>query len=257
MAMLLANVQLSNKEYGDLLFSRGIKGGEVKLVRDGNYIIKVFNKNFGHKGYSSDSGEVEEIRENKFRKVEALSSLENGFLDEIKPINTYTYDGKFVAYRMPYLLYPVMSNGDFSKEEQLVNLSKLNDTLLCLHDHEIIYGDIKGDNFFVNPYDGAIIPEDLDNMQVGDYSIDMMDSFASEFVDKYGYTDEKLDSHMHNLYTLETFMDCDMFGYTEVFDRIGIGDIPDGVNKARVKKLMNINSSYDGSYLIDEIRRRY
>lgn len=129
--------------------------------------------------------------------------------------------------------------------------------MLCLHDHEIIYGDIKGDNFFVNPYDGAIIPGDLDNMQVGDYSIDLMDSFASEFVDKYGYTDEKLDSHMHNLYTLETFMDCDMFGYIEVFDRIGIGDIPDGVNKARVKKLMNINSSYDGSYLIDEIRRRY
>lgn len=201
MGKLLPNVELSKKEYGDLLFSKGIKGGEAKLVRDGNYIIKVFYKNFGYKKYSADCDEVGEIRENKFSKIKILSSLDSNVLGEIKPICTYTYNGRFVCYKMPYLIHPLLSDWRFSKEERLFYLSRMKETLLYLHDKGIIYGDVKKDNFFVNMSGGVVIPGDLDNMQVGNYSIDLMSGYARSFVDCYGCVDENLDSYMHNLCT--------------------------------------------------------
>lgn len=255
MGRILHNIELSQKEYGDLLFKKGIRGGEANLVKDGNYIIKVFNKNFGHKGYSPDSDRIEEIRENKFRKIESVFNFKDNLLDEIKPISTYSVNGKFVAYKMPYLAYPMMSDDCFTREEKIYYLDKLKESLLRLHDQETVYGDIKGNNFFVNTSNGLVIPGDLDNMQIGDCPIDLMNGFAQEFVDNYGCVDEKLDSYMHNLYTLEIAMDCNMFGYIEVFDRISMDDIPDGINKEEVRELLDIDPSYDGGYLIDEIKR--
>lgn len=48
-------------------------------------------------------------------------------------------------------------------------------------------------------------------------------------------------------------MECDLFGYDEVFDRIESNDVPSVISKDKVRKLVKVDSSYDLGYLIDDL----
>lgn len=199
MGLWLPNNELTKEEYWNLQKKYFDFGGEATITRDGDFAIKIFKDNFGHVGYSKD--EIEEVRENKFQKIITIASMKN-FDNELVPIETYSYCGKFVAYKMAYLKYLKFDDLCLKDEEILNYLKLVRDKLLQFHELGIIYGDVKDDNIFVDLAHQKIILGDIDNMKVGERDIDIMSSYAENFVRSYGKVDEKLDSYMMNLMTL-------------------------------------------------------
>ena len=252
----LPNIKLTKEEYKTLTEEEFYFefGSESKIFRDDIYIIKIFNENFGH--YLATKDEIETIRENKLQKIIILNNTK-GFNNKFKPLGTYSYEGKFVGYYGIYLEQSTLENLQpvFSTEQKIHYLKKIKEKLLEFHELGIIYGDVKSNNIFIDYKKDEIIFCDIDNIQIQEYPIDLMNSYAKEFVKKYGKTDKRLDSYMMNLLTIEQFIKNGH--YNKVLELIQDGFIPTEVDKNNnrnlVRQMVYLTKNYSGKYLIDNM----
>lgn len=94
-------------------------------------------------------------------------------------------------------------------------------------------------------------------MKIGDYSIDLTSHFMKEFVASYGKVDEKLDSYMMNLLTIDQ-IEYHFGWYDEIIEDLKLGFIPQKLDIPQNKKLNyemgHVGQSYCGGYLIDHVR---
>ena len=253
----LPDIKLTDEEYKALTEESFYFefGSESKIFRDDIYIIKIFNENFGH--YLATRDEIESIRENKLQKIILLNKLKN-FNNKFKPLGTYSYQGKFVGYNGIYLEEQTLDNiyKLLTTEQRIHYLRKIKEKLIELHQLGIIYGAVKSNNIFIDRKTDEITFCDIDNMQVQEYPIDLMNSYAKKFIKKYGTIDKKLDSYMMNLLTLEQFIPSITY-YDKVLETIEEGFIPTEVDKNNnrnlVRQMVYPNQNYSGKYLIDNM----
>lgn len=256
--MSLPNVKLSKNEYDSMKWAF-LGGSEAFVIKKGKYANKIFRPHFGHKDFSE--GEIEVVRENKLRKIEKIYLLGEKFPNAFKPIQSYSYQGKFIGYQGLWFSYPELRLTCLSLEEKIFYLKKIKEKLEVFHELGIVYGDIKDDNILINSETEEVIFLDIDNMQVGANSIDLVGRFAREFISHYGRIDEKLDSYMFNLLTIEYLCECSGW-YDEVKERLKLGRIPVvcsykdyySRNKRLAREMVRVNSSYSGDYFIDAVK---
>lgn len=93
-------------------------------------------------------------------------------------------------------------------------------------------------------------------MKILDHPIDMLNSFALDFLKYYGSVDQKLDSYMMNLLTIEQLIDgC--FNYENILNMLEVGFIPLEIdnrnNKRLIREMTYVTKNYRGEYLIDNL----
>lgn len=265
--MILPNMQLSESEYNLLTkyhseVTERSFGSEAIVTQNGMYAEKIFRATFGK--FRITPEKIEQIRENKFHKVVALFKMGDTFPNQVKPLHTYSYQGKFVGYRTGWSASPLMEKIKVSLDRDfcIIVLKKIREKLSEFHQLGIIYGDIKDNNIFVAIDNGEVVIDfgDLDNMKVGDYAIDAFNKFSAEFVKDYGKVDEKLDSYMCNLLTLEYLNNCKWW-YDDVVRNLEIGRLPGELNmpnnrnksKVLIREMVQVTPQYSGDYFIDLI----
>lgn len=253
----LYNIELTKEEYQGMLYSYYFST-EAYVTREGAYARKIFKTNFGQSNCSKD--EIEEIRENKFCKINTLFSFGKKFNNAFRPLSTYSYQGKFVGYRGRWFSYPDMQYEILDREDKIYYLKKIKEKLEQFHELGIVYGDIKDNNILLCYSLRDIILLDIDNMQVGSYSIDLLGKFAQNFISHYGNVDEKLDSYMMNLLTLEQLFESSGW-YDEVLACLEVGFLPEEFreghrlykSKRLAREMSFVTSSYSGEYFIDQL----
>lgn len=255
---VLSNIKLSREEYDYLVNKAHFfdYGSEAHIIRDGDYVMKLFRKNFGHELVNDD--EIESIRENKHQKIKILHGMKT-FDNEFRPLATYSYNGKFVGYKGKYLDLPNLGDISLNKEEKIHYLKLIRNKLALFHELGIVYGDVKFDNILIDTANrGKIIFVDIDNMKVLDHQIDMPNSFATDFLRKYGFVDKTLDSYMMNFLTIEQLInECFTYDYEDILNMLEVGFIPLEVdckkNKKLIREMVYVTEKYSGQYLIDNL----
>ena len=250
----LPNIKLSTEEYNQLRTTYYFDyGSESQIIRDGKYIIKLFKEDFGH--CQASEKVIETIRTNKQQKLILLHSMKT-FANTLKPLATYSYQDKLVGYRGVYLECPTLQDTYLTKREKVHYLRQIKAKLELFHNQGIIYGDIKDDNIFIDTAHNNIIFGDIDNMQVFDYPIDTFNFHAKEFAFKYGTIDQKLDSYMFNLLTIQQFIDRDLM-YDDIIHSLEACFIPPEINcqnnQKLIREIVYVNKNYSGKYLIDNL----
>lgn len=250
----LPNRELSDLEYRYLKSAFDFSGKEAKIIRDGWQAIKFFNDDFGQDDVTID--QIEMIRENKLNKLILLNNKKE-YDEYLKPIKTYSYRGKFVAYKEIFIDSELFFDSVMSDDELLFYLRLIRETLAKYHSMGIVYGDIKDNNIFIDRKRKKILFCDIDNMKVEDYGIDLVGYFLQKFIDKYGKIDEKLDSYMFNLLAFDKIMKC-QYWYWDVLERIEKEDVPMGIKNSDTKKLIRsmrkIDKNYQEEYVIDYLK---
>lgn len=128
----LSNIELSSEEYNYLVNEANFfdYGSESHIIRDDEYVIKLFRKNFGHEFVSDE--EIEEIRENKLQKINFLHNMKK-FQNRFRPLATYSYQGKFVGYKGKYIDLPLLDDIPLMKEEKIHYLRLIKEKLELFH----------------------------------------------------------------------------------------------------------------------------
>lgn len=252
---MIKDVRLTDAEYDFLNQAYCDKGSEGKIIRKGKYAIKLFNEDFGNEDYLED--EIEEIRENKFNKIKLLYEKKDLLNNEFYPLETISYNGRFVGYKGYWFNYLTYQFACLSRKEHIFYLKKLREKLRIFHELGIVYGDIKDDNILIDVIKKDVIFLDLDNIKIDEYPIDMMNYYVKNFNFKYHNIDDKLDSYMLNLLTLDKLFPCYEW-YNEVINRLELGYIPKCfLNSSYVKakklshEMVNLDRKYSGKYFID------
>ncbi len=255
---MLKDIKLMEEEYQLLLKSYCDFGSESYIIRDHNKMIKLFKSNFGNHLLACEE-EIEQVRENKFQKIIVIDQLGEKFQNGFRPLATYSCGGKFVGYSGDWFSYSTMQFACFSRGEVIYYLKMVKEKLELWHQQSIVYGDIKSDNILIDPIHKDIIFLDIDNIQIRDFPIDLMSSFVKNFVKNYGKVDEKLDSYMGNLLTLDMLYHGP-FWYPEILEQLKVSFLPEELiknnyykNKKLAKEMVRVTPKYSGKYFIDSL----
>lgn len=225
-------------------------GGEANLYRipngKKNIVIKLFYSIESHRFILSPR-----IIQNKKYKVGVLQK--SRIPNKIQVYGRIFFEREFIGY----MLNEAMNFGDFylntfRSQEQLIFLRKLKHQLQRLHELNMIFGDLKGDNILIHQTNyklGCLC--DLDNMQIGDFPIDVMSNYVEAFLHRYGKVDENLDWYVFNLLTLETLCHFDRLTYTPYKETRDFLKHYRGKSKI-LKSMRNLNPQYEGKLLIDD-----
>lgn len=228
-------------------------GGESVIVRSttGSSVYKIFDDDFLKD--PKDLKEIEKARDNKLQKVRLLYSLDN-FNNDVKVLSTISVDGNFIGYEMTYNLDDIsLLMAPLTTKEKIRYLKLVKDKLLYFENYGIVYSDIKSDNILVNDKKKTISFCDLDNIQIGNYPIDIKDEIVDNFILNYGKLDEKIHSYMHNLLTLKELFNIDG-NYYEVLNYLENGNVSNFLNEDGnriTKELVKVDNRYSGKYVID------
>lgn len=203
--------------------------------------------------------ELERIRRNKYSKVIRLGTMDS-LKNELKVSATISdYQGKFIGYEMtsPVPLFPLDTNPFVSADEKVYYLEQLKKRLLDLHEHGILYGDIKESNVLWNSDQGIICFCDLDNTQIGTHPIDLVNYSISQFVDENGYISRGVDEYMFNILTLQQlfFQNTDYRTVIEKLKKMKPGENATPEFAKTLRKMKRTTNYYDGGYLIDYLKK--
>ena len=203
--------------------------------------------------------DIERIRRNKQSKVVRLGTMET-LKNELKVSATITdHQGKFIGYEMssPVPLYPLDTNPFVTLGEKVEYLKQLKRRLEDLHQHGIIYGDIKESNILWNNEQGVICFCDLDNTQIGTCPIDLVNYSISNFVDENGYISTGVDEYMFNVLTIQQlfYPNLDYRNVIEKMRKLKPGENASKEFAKTLRKMKRTTNYYDGGYLIDYLRK--
>lgn len=230
-----------------------LKGAEGIIIKqpDRRVVRKILLSEIKPKDYDKDK--VEGIRESKRQKIESLSEMD--LLNELR-ISAILIDEqeRFIGYEMtsPVELFCLDTN-PLLPDEKLAYLRLLKHRLQDFHNHGIVYGDIKESNILLNKDQGIICFCDLDNVQLGFNTIDLLNFSLNIFSDENGYIQKGADVFMFNILTLNQLYYPNL-DYREVIEKVRRTNPKDSTSKdvqKILKKMKKKSTYYDGGYLID------
>ena len=244
----IPNIKFNSQKIYQLLQQASINyGGEAIICRTNNphTIYKIF---------MSDN-KPQPLSSNKESKINRLFELQ--LENSTHPLSTISMDGILIGYEMTYdendrpitILEP-------SRIETIDALERSQEVLEYFKTQDIIYGDVKNDNILINRKTGKITFCDMDNIQIGEYQIDVASQELSNFL-SFGRK-EFLDSYMHNLLTLEMLNYFYIERYDEIFSILKREKLPEGYEKEAIPIIHSMlkPQEFNGEYLIQHVKRK-
>ena len=262
MSKILPNIILTPEELMDIKknASSYVSGAEGIIIKEPDKkVVRKILLSEVKEDIDKKTEDIERIRRNKQSKVVRLGTMET-LKNELKVSATITdYQGKFIGYEMssPVPLYPLDTNPFVTVEEKVEYLKQLKRRLEDLHQHGIIYGDIKESNILWNNEQGVICFCDLDNTQIGTCPIDLVNYSISNFVDENGYISTGVDEYMFNVLTIQQlfYPNLDYRNVIEKMRKLKPGDNASKEFAKTLRKMKRTTNYYDGGYLIDYLRK--
>ena len=206
--------------------------------------------------YGIDLSPNEKLLENKKKKLVTIYNMGN-LKNSIQMLSTISCKGKLVGYEMSYNKKDkTLSNIYLTIEEKLSCLQQVRKVLEYYESQGIIYGDIKPDNILVNLQTKSIKFCDIDNIKIGQYSMDNMPRALCEYIEHGGILDNKVHAYMHNLLTLEQLSYSNVSS-TEILNNISNDRISQYITKQgrEIIKSMLEPASFTGEYVIEYIKK--
>ena len=193
---LMPNIKISEDEYQILRYAGEMEtGGEAIICKSNrkDTLFKIFL------GNEEDYPGI--MNDNKFRKV--LSQYNNPLQHSVAPLSTITLNGELIGYEMTYDEDDEILSSTIPRQELIEYLRQTKKILEYYDSKDIIYGDIKSNNILVNRKTHTAKFCDMDNIQLGEYPIDLIGYDLACFQNEHGSIDETTHAYFHNLLTLE------------------------------------------------------
>lgn len=252
----LPNIKLQRQEINRILSSVYKEGGEAAVCHgyNANTLYKIF---IDHSKASASmfltASQLSYMSDNKLQKIIALYNDANE--DFVQPIATLSYRGKLIGYEMTYDhndLSMLHQHSQSESREALISiLDSSKDILLRLAQKDIIYGDIARRNVLVNQKTGKVKLCDVDNVQYGEYPIDVKNVFVKTY-ERLRKIDPSVDAFLHNLMTLSALdYDLDACLDDEAYfsERFTKEAIP-------VIKTFEDLTTFSGEYLVQYVKKK-
>ena len=193
----LPNINITDREYEYIITQEEAIGGEGMICSSGK-------KNTLYKLFTDPHVNICPMTENKVKKISLLYQKNLPYL--VKPLSTISCNGEVVGYEMTY------DQNDraleclphLERKQLIAALKQSKEALQQFASQDVIYGDVSESNILLNTKTGLITFCDIDNMQVGQYPIDVKGYALIKYYEKTGIIDEKADAFVHNLLTINT-----------------------------------------------------
>ncbi len=247
----IPTTKLTREEYENLLAHNIVDYGGESLICDSdnpNTLYKIFD-------YSNEQ-QRDLAYPNKRAKIESLYDLPE-LLYSVRPVSILEVTDQFVGYEMTcdreeYTL----ADSLLSKDDKLVYLHQIKNTLAYYKTLGITYGDVRGDNILINPIRKTIRFCDMDNIKLGAYPIDVMTDVLAEYLEKRGSIDETADIFMFNLLTLEQLAYPDE-EYNEIMKMVCKGIVPSNFDEkaASILHSMTTPKEFTGQTILQYVKK--
>ena len=187
------------------------------------------------------------MSDNKEKKILRLFDLDLDYIT--KPLSLISFNGDIIGYEM-VSGYDFCAYKDYQLDkDELVYLLKETKKILEYFDSkDVIYGDLEFRNILFNRFTKEIMFCDMDNVQVGELSMDVIPFGLMEYESVRGI-DEGVHPFMHNRLTLRSF-DLDPYCSTKY-------DLKRHFKRGAfsVFKSMKDPNDFDSQYLISYIKK--
>lgn len=249
----LPNINLSLDDYFDITENRIFTDGGAESIicttDKANTLYKFFVNPY--------TRQLIDMPDNKHKKIMAI--YQKNLEYSVKVLSTISVGGYLVGYEMSYnpTNIPFLSL-DISREEKIFFLERVREGLDYYASQGIVYGDIHGNNILLNLASGQIEFCDIDNIQIGDYPMDVKGRTLTNFLKEYGTMDSVADIYMHNLFTLKRLdFPTPNSTYHKILTTLEIGIYPSLVNDEgrRVLESMITPRSFTKEYVIQYIKK--
>ena len=245
----LPNINITEREYEYIIAQEEIIGGEGMICSSGK-------KNTLYKLFIDPHGNICPMPENKVKKINTLYRKNLSHL--VKPLSTISCNGEVVGYEMTYDQYDraLYCLPQLERKQLIDALKQSKEALQYFASQDVIYGDISEANILLNTKTGVVTFCDIDNMQVGEYPIDVKGYALMKYYEKTGVIDEKADAFVHNLLTINR-LHFTSACYSEILTALRRGIYPTKF-KQHAKDVfasMTNPESFTGEYAIQYIKR--
>ncbi len=254
----LPNIELSDIELTSLLEEPFKSGGEAFICKYQDTLLKIFYPRAASE-YDSDITvqKVRPMSDIKLKKLEILYAKQLEGL--VRPLATITYKGQLIGYQMTHDIYDLPYYPQVTREE--VNqaiLLRTHDILNNLAANDITYADVYGRNILIHHQTKQPKFCDIDNMQVGPYSVEAMGNTLSEYAYERGI-DPTTDAYMHNLLTIDALCMNSGENYDYLVDAIRYGFIRPGATftEEGLETLFSMETptTFNGKYLVKQLNQ--
>ncbi len=195
----------------------------------------------------------ENILENKEKKIELIEN-KMCLKDEVKILASAYEDGKFIGYFMEFDDSYLKTVDQFLKRKNKIKILKqLRKKIEEFNSNNIFIGDMKLDNILLSSdYDIKLC--DLDNFKIDNLDFDIQSVIMKHFNKRCSKT-EYIDSYVFNLFTISLIENIYM---PYIFDYLSSEKLPHIINTKENKdvldSIINLDSTYERKFLIDNIR---
>lgn len=249
----IPNIKLTEAEVQYILTKRKFDYGSEATICFGsnhNTLYKIFT-----------AGQKNPIpicmSDNKEQKIMLLYQMQPQ--NSVLPLQMISMDGILIGYEMTTdPMSQTLLDLDLTRDEMIEALLKSQAVLEYYAQNGIVYGDVKNDNILFNRATGQVQFCDMDNIQIGEYPIDLT-SYELEY---YQLFHKKIDAHadayMHNLLTLESlhYRNIDMM--QDIIYRLQDKDYPVGFSDEAFAILDGMASTerFNGEYIIQYVKKK-
>ena len=193
---LMPNIKITEADFQILRHAGEVAtGGEATICRSDHpdTLFKIF--------LGTDEHLPGIMNDNKYKKI--LNQYNNPLEHSVRPLSTISLNGELVGYEMTYDADDEILSSTLPRSELIEYLRQTKNILEYYASKDIIYGDIKRNNILVNRKTQTAKFCDMDNIQLGEYPIDLVGYDLACFRNDHGIIDDTTDAYFHNLLTLE------------------------------------------------------
>lgn len=238
-----------NNDYVKKYFSFGYESTIFEYQDFEIYSEPVLLKKFNNDVYSDS-----QFYKNKIKKISLIPMIDC-LNDEIKVLDLVYVNDKFVGYTMKKENLNPISIFD-KRKNKIFFLKILREKIYVLNSHDIYIGDFNERNFLTSSNKDILKLCDLDNLRINEFDFDIMDSAQKNFMkrcDNIGL----IDSYCFNLFTISFLGKFDFSYLTEYLSWEHFSkDISCPENEEIFNSMLNLDSNYEGKFLIDNIKTK-
>ena len=142
------------------------------------------------------------------------------------------------------------------RKQLIAALKQSKEALQQFASQDVIYGDVSESNILLNTKTGLITFCDIDNMQVGQYPIDVKGYALIKYYEKTGIIDEKADAFVHNLLTINK-LHFTSACYSEILSALRRGIYPTKFKRPAKEVFASMANpeNFSGEYVVQYVKR--
>ena len=246
----MPNIKITMEDFQILRYAGYFKDGGEAVICKGNRsdtLYKIF--------YDEKKKQPRIMSDNKYQKI--LHQFNQPLDYSVQSLSTISLDDELIGYEMTYDVEDEAMTPNLPRQELITYLRQARNILEYYASKDIIYGDIKANNILVNRRTKTVKFCDMDNIQLGQYPIDLVGYDLSCFKAEHGSIDDTSDAYMHNLLTLEQLSYKEKT-FQSILYTLSAGNRPKHYQKQayRIMQQMVRAESFQGEYLIQYVKNK-